>query len=254
MRLLGYIRDSSNPEYSVETQRFGITAWANANYNSDNIQFFEDDTAWGSINIFDRPGGSELYDEAREGDIILGYTLDRCFSSLQQATITIDDLQDRNIIFNIVSLGYKLEEETGQLIYETCKQWVSFDSFIKSERVKQSRELSGRPTNNCTPIGFKKVRYEKQSYFVPDEDERLRILDLIKWRDRDGETWSECVRRMQKKKRANGHKWNQTNVRVAYQAGLDGFPGSEGQKDGFTILEQKRQESKKKRAARRGKK
>ena len=75
---------------------------------------------------------------------------------------------------------------------------------------------------------------------------------IIEWKN-TGTNWSEIVRRLSKKKRANGNKWNQTNVRVAYEAGLDGFPGAGEQKDAFAILEKDRKHSYQKRVKRRKK-
>ena len=245
MRILGYIRDSNTPGYSVEEQKNSIEAWCERVYGKHIDKYFIDDIPWGSVHMSERPLGSDMLDMAASGDVIISLTLDRAFISIQQAVELIDELLDRKIIFNVIELGYELESEMGELMYDSCKTWVKFDSAIKSERIKE-RVTNGRPKNGCSPIGYKIIRSEGQSHFVPDDKERRLVLELTEWKDAEGISWSEAVRRMQKKgTRYNGHRWNQTNTRVAYQAGLDGFPGFTGQKDGFTIIDEAKKKTKK---------
>tara|TARA_Y100000356_G_C11011710_1_gene158650 strand:- start:181 stop:495 length:315 start_codon:yes stop_codon:yes gene_type:complete len=88
-------------------------------------------------------------------------------------------------------------------------------------------------------MGYKIVRNEGKGYFVPDHKEREQIAKIIQWRN-EGNTWSEILRRNKPKHRANGNKWNQQNIRVAYQAGLDDFPGFDDQKSAWDIIDKER--------------
>jgi len=244
MNIFGYIRESTDPSLVHSAQLNSINEFSLRVYGDEVSSIFTDDVQWGSVLLSERPGGSDLLDKVATGDVIIGLSLDRCFASIQQGMRLIDELLDRKIYFNIADLEYPLESGEGALAYETVKKWIQFDSKIKSERIKETAKPS-RPTNRFSPVGYKIVRSEGESHFVPDNNERELVGRLIHWRDVDGETWSECLRRMQKEgTRAGNIKWNQTSIRVAYHAGHDGFPGSSGEKDGFTILERAKSRSK----------
>lgn len=247
MKIYGYIRDSIDPDYSVDVQRIGIESWCRRNYEQQPYEHYTDETPWGGVNIFDRPAGSELFEMLQAGDMIVGYTLARCFTSIQQAARTIDELRERSIIFNVVELGYDLNTDYGELMHDSVKTWITFDSTIKTERIKERISDPDKPRNRHSPIGYKQVKSEGKSYFVPDEKERQIVRQLIEWKDIDGITWSEALRRMIDKPRASGTKWNQQNIRVAYKAGLDGFPGWKGQVDPAEIIQEKKRESARKR-------
>jgi len=244
MNIFGYIRESTDPSLVHSAQLCGINEYSLRVYGDEVSSIFTDDVQWGSVLLSERPGGSDLLNKVATGDVIIGLSLDRCFASIQQGVRLIDELQNRRIYFNIVSLEYPLESKEGSLAYKAVREWVEFDSKIKSERIKEAAK-PGRPKNRFSPIGYKILKAEGESHFVPDDKERALVSRLIHWRDVDGETWSECLRRMQKKgTRSNGIKWNQNTIRVAYQAGLDDFPGFSGQKDGCLLLESAKSRSK----------
>ena len=100
MRILGYIRDSNTPGYSVEEQKNSIEAWCERVYGKHVDKYFIDDIPWGSVHMSERPLGSDMLDMAASGDVIISLTLDRAFISIQQAVELIDELLDRKIIFN----------------------------------------------------------------------------------------------------------------------------------------------------------
>lgn len=240
--IYGYVRDGLTN--GAEEQKKIILASAR-NFEGEFGGFGVDEAAYGNINIFNRPGGEELFNRLREGDIILATKLDRCFISIENAADTIAELLERNIFFNVLELGIDLSTEYGQVIFDVIETVARFNREARSKATKEAMERIKKgkgPVNKESPMGYKIVRCDGQAHFVPDKKERNQILDVIKWRD-EGITWSEILRRMNPKKRANGNKWNQTNIRVAYQAGLDGFPGFEKQKNAWEVLEKDRKHS-----------
>ena len=252
--IYGYIRDSSEEGLSRAHQEKIILSSLDR-FDGEFGGFFVDDEVFGRINIFERQAGEELFDRLTSGDYIIAYKLDRCFVSIENAVDTIEELQERNIYFNILETGVDMATASGEIMFDLVRTYATFNRKIKSRQMTDSMAKikgQGRPVNKQSPIGYKVIRSDGQAAFIPDYKERELVCQIIEWKN-TGTNWSEIVRRLSKKKRANGNKWNQTNVRVAYEAGLDGFPGAGVQKDAFAILEKDRKHSYQERVKRRKK-
>lgn len=242
--IYGYIREGR--DNTRESQEKIISSYA-----SDNLSgTFCDEEIFGAMNIFERPSGEELFDLLKDGDTIVATKLDRCFVSIENAVDTIRDLLERNIYFNILETGVDMSTESGQMIFETIQVYSDFNRRIRGKLTADALgKIRGknRPVNKHSPIGYKIIRSDGEAAFIPDYKERETVATIIKWKDIEGVTWSEVVRRLAGQKRANGIKWHQANVRVAYHAGHDGFPEAGEQQDAFAILEKDRKTSRKNR-------
>ena len=249
--IYGYIRPMN--DCSQEVQEKIIYSYSQGRHGNQEFGgMFIDEMVYGRVNIFDRPAGDELADRIKEKDIIVAARLEACFVSMENAADTITELLERNIFFNVAETGYDLTTDGGQIIFDAV---VTFSDFSRKKRSRETRDAMakikdfGGPVNRNCPIGFKIVRSDGESSFVPDRKERAIAMKIVEWYD-TGVKWSEIVRKLSKKKRSNGLKWGQKNVRVAYHAAIDGFPGTGGEKDPFEILEGDRERSRKARLAR----
>jgi len=240
--IYGYIRKSGREGWSQgQTEKYILRA-AEKLCPDEFGGMFTDEQMYLRINLFDRPAGEDLFRRLKEGDYILVPTLESAFVSIENFSDTVTELIERNIFLNVLELGVDFSTELGSVVYDTIETLASFNRRCRSSITREAMQVirDGRgPVNKESPMGYMVVRADNRSHFVPDQKERKLIAEMIQWRD-EGTTWSEILRRIGNKKRANGNKWNQANIRVAYQAGLDGFPGFDGQKDAFDILEKDR--------------
>jgi len=242
--IYGYTRESVDPDRCSQLQVEQIKNYLLRSQDTM-TDIFNDDEPYGSLPFLERPMADDLVTRtAKTGDTIVAYKLENCFISIENAMDTINELLERKIYFNFVELGVDVATEYGQSVMETVTTFMDFNREIRRQRVRNNlrkKRLEKGPCNNQSPMGYKIVRNEGKAYFVPDHKEREQIGKIIQWRN-DGHTWSEILRRNKPKHRANGNKWNQSNIRVAYQAGLDDFPGFEDQKNAWDIIdEEKRQ-------------
>ena len=240
--IYGYTRESLDTDRSSEVQADAIKNYLIRN-QGEVAQFFNDDEPYGALPFLERPMADDLVTRtAKTGDTIIAYKLENCFVSIENAVDTITELLERNIFLNFVELGIDVSSEYGQSVMETVNTFLEFNRDIRSQRIKTNlrrKKLEKGPRNNQSPMGYKIVRNEGKGYFVPDHKEREQIAKIIQWRN-EGNTWSEILRRNKPKHRANGNKWNQQNIRVAYQAGLDDFPGFDDQKSAWDIIDKER--------------
>ena len=114
------------------------------------IRVFEDVI---SGKTFNRPGLTELLDQARPNDTLAVIRLDRLGRSLKELLETVDDLKAREI--NLISLEERIDTTSaaGELVFHVFGAIAHFERRLISERTKdglinarkQGRTL-GRPT------------------------------------------------------------------------------------------------------------
>ena len=139
--ILGYAR-ASTIDQDLTAQRQRLT-------EAGVIRTFEDVI---SGKRFDRPGLTNLLDNARAGDILCVVRLDRLGRSLSELLATVDNLRAREI--NFMSLEEKIDTASaaGELIFHVFGAIKHFEQHLIGERTrdelataKARRRRAGRP-------------------------------------------------------------------------------------------------------------
>lgn len=123
--ILGYARVST-PDQDLSGQRDRLI-------QHGAIRVFEDVI---SGKTFNRPGLTELLDQARPNDTLAVIRLDRLGRSLKELLETVDDLKAREI--NLISLEERIDTTSaaGELVFHVFGAIAHFERRLISERTK----------------------------------------------------------------------------------------------------------------------
>ena len=111
------------------------------NYEDDSVSAF-------SVPFSDRPSGKKLVSDARRGDHVVMYRMDRGFRDELDAARTVRDLLNRGIVVHLVDQGINSASEFGLSWFSIMASFASIESQIKSRRSKDVKEYlkaNGRP-------------------------------------------------------------------------------------------------------------
>jgi DNA invertase Pin-like site-specific DNA recombinase len=76
-----------------------------------------------------RPSGARMLEEAKEGDIIVVYRLDRMFRSLKDMTTLVSDLHERGVHLWIVDSGMRTDSQFGRILVEMLAWVAQLESY-----------------------------------------------------------------------------------------------------------------------------
>ena len=235
MVVYGYARVSTDDQNnSFEQQQKRIKEYYDYHESQDKFGddpfggVFADEDVSGSVIMFDRPAGGELFLRLVNGDHIVCTALDRCFRGVVDALMTQQSLMERDIYLHVISVGIDFSTPWGKLMYATLASYAEFERDMIRMRTKEGMEKkrsSNLPLNQYAPIGYKKVGEKADSRFEPDYKERGIAVQVVEWREIGQLTWSQVVKALRFKKRSStGGDWSQRNVRRAYHAAKNNFP------------------------------
>lgn len=123
-------------------------------YEDDSVSAF-------SVPFARRPSGKKLLNDARRGDHIVMYRMDRGFRDELDAASTVRDLLNRGVVVHLVDQGINSASEFGLSWFSIMASFASIESQIKSRRSKDVMEYlkaNGRPWGT-TPFHCKVREY-----------------------------------------------------------------------------------------------
>lgn len=193
-RLWGYIRVSSTEQVdsglSLEFQAKDVeaTKMKMRDIGSD-IEVLEtiSDEAVSCFKVpfFKRPGGLRILRESRPGDMIVVYRGDRIFRSLQDATLTLQELQRRGLVLYLVDERIRTDTEDGRWYLMLLTMFSELESRMKSNRVKevlQRKKRDGQKYANDM-MYYSAVPFGSQKRLIPSIEKATRLrLAVILWR------------------------------------------------------------------------
>lgn len=165
MKTIGYIRVSTKDQKnSITVQENKIREYCrfkNINLN----QIITDEDISGGTPFRERPGGSQIFQSLIAGDSIISIKPDRLFRNVQDALLTVDHWDSKNIALHIIDLGgNSIDTKTamGRLFFTQAISMAEFERRITGERTKAI--LNNRKDSSkvyCNQIlGFDKINGE----------------------------------------------------------------------------------------------
>lgn len=147
------------------------------------IADYSDPSVSGSIPLRSRPGGSQLFTDAKAGDTIIAAKVDRLFRSASDALVTVEELHKRGVAVILVDIGMEPVTSNGmsKLLFSLLSTFADFERSRIMERMTEGRAAKrarGGPLGK-PPYGFKIVGKGPSSTLVPDEREQ-EILQEVK--------------------------------------------------------------------------
>jgi DNA invertase Pin-like site-specific DNA recombinase len=154
--LLGYARISTG-EQSIDLQRDALTAAG--------CERIFADVASGSKT--DRPGLARLLENARPGDTLVVWRLDRLGRSLMHLLSTIEDLHSKGIEFRSITEAMDTSTNNGKLIFHIFAAIAEFERNLIRERVNAGLRAMRKRGGSSG----------RRTVMTPDKVKLLRELD-----------------------------------------------------------------------------
>ncbi len=89
-----------------------------------------------------RPVFDQLLDELKKGDTLVVWDLDRAFRSTVDAIVQAEQLRERGVEFQIMTLGVDTSTADGKLIYTIIAALAEHERSRLSERTKQGLQAA----------------------------------------------------------------------------------------------------------------
>jgi len=152
-RLIGYARVST-ADQDVGMQ---IAALKRVGVNDDNIW-------WEQVSGVKakRPQRDLALMDAREGDVIIVYKLDRLGRSFRELLEIVDGLKARGVGFKSITEGFDTTTVSGKLLFHVIGALAEFERGLIAERTRDGmREAKAQGKNVGAPLFMTKVRIEE---------------------------------------------------------------------------------------------
>lgn len=91
-----------------------------------------------------RPVFDKLLKLLKSGDTLVVWDLDRAFRSTIDALTHAEDLRNRDIAFQVVTLGFDTNTEDGRLFYTIVAAFAEHERRRLSRRTKEGLEVARR--------------------------------------------------------------------------------------------------------------
>jgi putative DNA-invertase from lambdoid prophage Rac len=174
----------------------------------------------GSSPMFEREEGRKLWALVQPGDKIVWAKLDRAFRSVVDAAQTMRLLQAKDVSFNSLDMGLDTSTPIGRCVFTILTAFAELELEFIRERTRdslQAKRKAGKPHNKHAPIGWKKIGKGKDSYYLPDEEERRQVLEMLSLRN-DGYSLEAITHHVYRWRRPNGYRWNINSITRALKA------------------------------------
>lgn len=230
MAVYGYGRHSTDKQgLTEEAQKQKVEAYIAAHLPEQKYMGWVYDSATsGARALFERPNGRKLLALLQPGDHVVWAKLDRAFRSVIDGASTLAMLATRNVYVHSLDLGLDTSTAVGRCICTVMLAFAELERSYASQRTREALRVkrdAGKPWNGKPPVGWRKVGKKKDSYFVPDMEERAQVERLADLRD-TGMAYETIQLEMRDVRRPNGKRWNKNSIRLAVMAFLRGFPKS----------------------------
>lgn len=165
-RVLTYTRcshiESLNSGLGLTQQAERTSAYAKIlaaeGYTWDGATFTDEVVSAYKVPFAERPQGKRLLEEAREGDAVVVYRLDRAFRNVKDAINTTDELSRRGIAIHFVEERIQSGSSDGMWYLQILSSIAELESRIGSERKRFAlalRRKAGYRTNLTAPLGYR---------------------------------------------------------------------------------------------------
>lgn len=147
MKIHAYIRvshrNSADSGLSVRAQRNAISEYCKSNYPGVEIEFYEDlaVSAW-KVRLNKRPSGGQMLKNAKAGDVVIAFSIDRGFRNLADFASTNKHLVSNGIRLEFANGGNFNENAGSQLIANIIASVAEYSSSVASERIREAKAIS----------------------------------------------------------------------------------------------------------------
>lgn len=225
--IYGYGRHSTDKQGLTETaQRKQVEAYA-ATLDDEYYGWLYDSATSGSVPLFEREQGRNLWALAQPGDHIIWAKLDRAFRSVADGATTLAMLAQKRVYVHSLDLRLDTSTPLGRFFSTVMMAFAELERDAASSRTRDGMRVkmeAGKPIGMHAPIGWRKVGKKRDSYFTPCEKEREQVAQIVAMREA-GLSYDDIAFRMKRiGARPNGYNWNHNSVRAAVIASEAGFP------------------------------
>jgi putative DNA-invertase from lambdoid prophage Rac len=179
----------------------------------------------GSKPMFERDRGRELWALVQPGDKIVWAKLDRAFRSVVDAAQTMQLLTAKDVSFHSLDLGLDTSTPIGRCVFTILTAFAELEVEFIRQRTRDglaAKRKAGRPFGKHAPVGWAKRGKGRDSYYVPDEEERAQVAAMVDMR-RNGASLERITLAMRRVRRPNGRAWNINSITRALKAARTRF-------------------------------
>jgi DNA invertase Pin-like site-specific DNA recombinase len=219
--ILGYLRVSTlgqtKNESSLEGQELSIREYAVINGLVDDEQqvkmFWDRGKAAFNSKTEKRVGWTHMMNFAEKGDVVIAATIDRCFRSVTDATLTIESLRNKGIDLHIVDIGCITKKNSKNIsILEVFSKIASSDSKLKATRIKDAKTHMAANflyNGGRRSVGFSREMIGNHKFLVVNQLEKQLLLFVAEAKKkRDAEMKKFNIGRVKDKS-----EWSLINIR-----------------------------------------
>jgi DNA invertase Pin-like site-specific DNA recombinase len=195
--------------------------------------WFSDPAVSSTVPFQDRPGGRDIMELAKSGDIIIAYKYDRMYRSTKDFILTTAVLTERDVgVYMLDMPGLDTTTPVGRMAFTMRAAAAQFEREEIARRTSdaaKSRVANGIPIGIVKPWGWTVYRTSvdgrQKSSYVPDKYDRewARIFYHLQ---EDGWSLQAIENYMIRNdlKRPNGAKWFKNEINTAIHAAILNFP------------------------------
>lgn len=229
MKVWGYGRHSTDDQDITErAQQQSVSEYAKRTFGDDvEFSWSYDAAVSGGKSFSERPEARGIYFLAQPGDYVVVSKLDRAFRDLEDSIKTVKMFQAKGITFKCVDQDIDFDNPYGKAFSRTQTVFAELERDVGGARTSvamQELKAEGKPYGPYVPYGWKKVGSGGHGYFMPDDDERKQISELLKMRMAEHLSYEKLEQRNRRMKRPNGRFWNRNTIRRALIARERGYP------------------------------
>lgn len=228
-RVFGYGRHSTGKQsLTEEAQRLKVENYIKNNLSECHYDRWRYDPAVsGSVPLFEREQGRDLWFLSEPGDHVVWAKLDRAFRSVADGAQTLGMLAQKGVFVHSLDLGLDTSSAIGRCVATVMMAFAELEREYASERTAEAlraKKAMGLPYTCGTPYGWKKIGKGKTGRFEPDMTEREQIEMMASMREEQRLSFDRLQIKMHNRPRPNGRKWNYTTIRKALIARDSGYP------------------------------
>lgn len=178
----------------------------------------------GGMALFDRPAGNQILINLKAGDGLIVTTLDRAFRDTLDCCVVYNILEERGIQLYILDMPFDLNTPVGKLMMQVMAVFAEFERkkiMVRTKDALRHKKKQGKPVNQESPAGWKKVGKKSESKFVHDEKHR-RLFDeyIVPLRDKEKFTFYGIYEVLRKRgiRNIKDKEWTENAIRCNYWA------------------------------------
>ncbi len=212
MKVFGYTRVSTGRQVedgeSLDVQTRVISGYCQMKGLPDPI-FIREEGVSGSKPLLQRPAGTKMFEQVKEGDVIIAAKLDRMFRSSVDALAMLEEISHRGASLHLIDLGGDINNDmVGRLVFTILSAVAEAERMRIQERirdVKKDQKSRGKYLGGPVPYGW---RRDDDGKLHPEPEEQRAIARVLQLRE-DG-----CsLRQIDKKLREEGLRSSYATVR-----------------------------------------